>query len=227
VTDSLLSYASTVDPVTGTLFGGVLRDRAHGQVAVATGPGYVYVGGGFDQLQGKHVEKNNEIEFGAGAGFPILKSEDSTTTSGVNVVYFSYNHNVDFFTLGNGGYFSPQSYFAVTVPIDYKKTDGNLSWEVGGEAGVQSYSENSQPYFPEDPGLQGQLEAAAANSTYLKAEYPSQSASGIVGGANGNFEYRLNNDFVIGGSLDYQRTANWNNTQALLYARYLLGAPGP
>ena len=226
VTDSLLSYASTIDPVTGTLFGGVLRDRAHGQVAVATGPGYVYVGGGFDQLQGKHVEKNNEIEFGAGAGFPILKSEDSTTTSGVNVVYFSYNHNVDFFTLGNGGYFSPQSYFAVTVPIDYKKTDGNLSWEVGGEAGVQSYSENSQPYFPEDPGLQGQLEAAAANSTYLKAEYPSQSASGIVGGANGNFEYRLNNDFVIGGSLDYQRTANWNNTQALLYARYLLGAPG-
>jgi len=225
VTDSLLSYASTIDPATGQVFGGVLRDRFNGQVAVATGPGYVYVGGGFDQLQGKHTEKNNEIEFGAGAGFPIMKGDLYTLNSGVNVIYFSYNHNQDHFTLGNGGYFSPQSYFAVTIPLDYKHSDGNLTWEIGGSAGVQSYSENSQPYFPIDPGLQSKLVTAAASSTYLESEYPSQSESGIVGGANGSFEYRLNNQFVIGGSLNYQRTADYNNTQALLYARYLLGTP--
>lgn len=226
VTDSLLSYASTVDPRTGTVFGGVLRDRINGQVSIAIGKGYAYVGGGADQLQGKHVKKNSEIEFGAGAGFPFFKNDTATATTGVNVVYFSYNRNEDFFTLGNGGYFSPQSYFAVTVPLDYKVTQGDLTWEVGGSAGVQAYNENGEPYFPEDPGLQAQLVAAAANSNYLRAYYPSTSQSGFVGGASGSFEYRLQNNILLGGSLSYQRTADWNNTQALLYARYLLGVPG-
>lgn len=223
VTDSLLSYASTTDPRSQTLFGGVLRDRVNAQLSLAIGPGYIYVGGGADQLSGKQVEKNSEIEFGAGGAYPIFQTDSSTTTTGVNVTYFSYAKNLDHFTLGNGGYFSPQSYFAVTIPLDYKETDGALSWEVGGRAGVQSYTENSSAYFPEDPTLQGQLESQAANSTYLQAYFPGTSASGIVGGANASFEYQLNNTFLVGGKLTYDRTADWNNALALLYARYSLG----
>jgi Tfp pilus assembly protein PilF len=223
VTDSLLSYAGTTDPRSQTVFGGVLRDRINAQLSLAIGPGYIYAGGGADQLSGKQVEKNSEIEFGAGGAYPIFTDADSTTTTGVNVTYFSYAKNLDHFTLGNGGYFSPQSYFAVTVPLDYKETDGALSWEVGGRAGVQSYNENASAYFPEDPTLQGQLEAKAANSTYLQAYFPEQSASGIVGGADASFEYQLNNTFLVGGKLSYDRTADWNNTLALLYARYDLG----
>jgi Tfp pilus assembly protein PilF len=225
VTDSLLSYASTVDPRTGALFGAVLRDRVNAQVTLQTGAGYVYVGGGADQLKGKHVARNNEIEFGAGGAYPVEQTDSSTTTAGVNVTYFSYSKNLRYFTLGQGGYFSPQSYFAVTIPLDYKETDGALTWEVGAMAGVQSYTENASPYYPEDPGLQAKLAAAAATSTYLQSTYPGDSETGIVGGVHGNFEYRLNNEFVIGGKLDYQRTANWNQTDALLYARYLLGGP--
>jgi thioredoxin-like negative regulator of GroEL len=220
VTDSLLSYAGTTDPRSQTVFGGVLRDRINGQLSLAIGPGYIYAGGGADQLSGKQVEKNSEIEFGAGGAYPIFNTQDSTTTTGVNVTYFSYAKNLDHFTLGNGGYFSPQSYFAVTVPLDYKETDGALSWEVGGRAGVQSYNENASAYFPEDPTLQGQLEAKAASSTTLQAYFPQQSASGIVGGADASFEYQLNNAFLVGGKLTYDRTGNWNNTLALLYARY-------
>ncbi len=223
VTDSLLSYAGTTDPRSQTVFGGVLRDRINGQLSLAIGPGYIYAGGGADQLSGKQVEKNSEIEFGAGGAYPIFTDSDSTTTTGVNVTYFSYAKNLDHFTLGNGGYFSPQSYFAVTVPLDYKETDGALSWEVGGRAGVQSYNENASAYFPEDSTLQGQLEAKAASSTTLQAYFPQQSASGIVGGADASFEYQLNNAFLVGGKLSYDRTADWNNTLALLYARYDLG----
>jgi hypothetical protein len=224
VTDSLLSYASTVDPRSETLFGGVLRDRVNAQLTLAIGPGYVYLGGGADQLSGKQVEKNSEIEFGAGGAYPIFQTDASTTTAGVNVTYFSYAKNLDHFTLGNGGYFSPQSYFAVTVPLDYKETDGALTWDVGGTAGVQSYTENTSAYFPEDPTLQSQLEAKAANSTVLQAFFPGSSNNGIVGGAHGSFEYALNNTFIVGGKLTYDRTANWNDTLAFLYARYLLGA---
>ena len=223
VTDSLLSYASTLDPVTGTTFGAVMRNRTHVQVTVQTGKGYVYIGGGADQLKGKHVESNNEIEFGAGGGYPFWQTDDSTATAGVNVTYFSYDKNLRYFTLGQGGYFSPQSYFAVTIPLQYNETDGDLSWGIGGTAGTQSYTENPSPYYPMDPSLQAELVAKAASSSYLKAYYPGDTNSSFVGGANAKFEYHMNNDFMIGGSLDYQRTANWNQMDALFYARYLLG----
>jgi hypothetical protein len=109
------------------------------------------------------------------------------------------------------------------VPLDYKETDGALTWDVGGTAGVQSYTENTSAYFPEDRTLQSQLEAKAANSTVLQAFFPGSSNNGVVGGAHGSFEYEINNTFIVGGKLTYDRTANWNDTLAFLYARYLLG----
>jgi hypothetical protein len=223
VTDSLLSYAATTDPRSGATWGGVLRDRAYAQLSLSAGPGYVYAGGGADQLTGKGVSKNTEIEFGAGGGYPIYQTEDASAKLGVNITYFAYNKNLRYFTLGQGGYFSPQSYFAATLPLDYKETDGDVSWTAGGNIGVQSYSENTSPYFPHDAGLQAQLEAAAVGSSYLQAYYPSDTNSGIIGGAHGSFEYRLNRVILVGGSLTYNRAGNWNDAQALVYARYLLG----
>jgi Tfp pilus assembly protein PilF len=224
VTDSLLSYAATTDPRSGATWGGVLRDRAYAQLSLSAGPGYVYAGGGADQLTGKGVAKNTEIEFGAGGGYPVYQTGDANAKLGVNITYFAYNRNLRYFTLGQGGYFSPQSYFAATLPLDYQETDGGLTWTAGGTIGVQSYSENSSPYFPHDAGLQAQLEAAAVNSSYLQAYYPSDTNSGIIGGAHGSFEYRLNRVILVGGSLTYNRAGNWNDAQALVYARYLLGS---
>ena len=224
VTDSVLSYASTVDPNTGITFGGVLRDRAAAQVSMPIGPGYVYAGGGYDELTGTHVAKNTEIEFGAGGDYPVVVTPTSTTSVGVNVTYFSYAKNLRHFTLGQGGYFSPQSYFAATVPLDYKETDGNLDWNVGGTVGLQDYSENSSAYYPLDKGLQQQLvSVAAADSVSVSAYYPATTSSGLVGGAHASFEYHLNTALSFGGSIQYDRTADWNQTQALFYARYLLG----
>lgn len=223
VTDSLLSYASTRDPNSGIVFGGVLRDREAGQISMSAGPGYVYAGGGVDQLSGQHVATNTEIEFNAGGDYPVEQAPTNSTNVGANITYFSYSKNLRFFTLGQGGYFSPQSYFAATVPIDYKETDGKLSWNVGGSVGLQSYSENRSPYFPIDAGLQSQLVTAAATSTFLQAFYPADTNSGIIGGAHGSFEYQLHDSLVVGGSLDYDRSADWNNTQALVYVRYLIG----
>ncbi len=223
VTDSLLSYASVDDPRTGVKWGGVLRDRAAAQLSLSMGSGYIYAGGGADQLTGKNVVKNTEFEFGAGGAYPVMKTADAETDVGVNLTYFAYNKNLRYFTFGQGGYFSPQSYFAATIPIDYKETDGNLTWAAGATVGLQSYNEDSSPYFPGNSNLQSKLVVAAAGSTTLQSVYPASTNSGVVGGGHGNFEYRLSKTFLVGGSLVYNRTANWNDTQALIYTRYLLG----
>ncbi|HTW27362.1 MAG TPA: cellulose synthase subunit BcsC-related outer membrane protein [Acetobacteraceae bacterium] len=221
VTDSVLSYAGTRDPRTGEVWGGVTRARGHIQIEYAGGPANFYLGGGGASLTGKNVESNSEVEFGAGGSYAVYHSGGDEARVGLDLVYFDYAHNLRFFTLGGGGYFSPQNYFAALIPVSYAEKDGDLTWNVGGSVGFQTYHENSSPYFPTDPAAQAQLEALAAGNPQLAASTTADSVSGLVGGAHGAVEYRVSPAFTLGGRASYQRAGDWNEGEGLLYARYL------
>ena len=67
VTDSVLSYAGTVDPRTGETWGGVTRTRGHAQLEYGGTDGLnLYGGGGYAGLDGDHVASNQEWEAGLG-----------------------------------------------------------------------------------------------------------------------------------------------------------------
>src|SRR5208282_2300213 len=155
-------------------------------------------------LDGENVASNQEYEFGAGGSYPIWRGHNDEVRLGLDIVYFGYNKNLDFFTLGQGGYFSPQSYFATLFPIKFTAKTDALTWLIGGSLGYQTYNENSSLIFPNNPALQSALMAAAAAvSTPLATSFPGQTASGVVGGAEGSVEYRVNDSFVLGGQASY------------------------
>ena len=94
-------------------------------------------------------------------------------------MYFTYAKNLDHFTLGQGGYFSPQSYFAALLPLTFTRRLDNLTWSVGGSVGAQSYTENSSPVFPNNGALQSQLDAlAAGNPTIVDELIPARRRPG-------------------------------------------------
>jgi cellulose synthase operon protein C len=225
VTDSLLSYAGTTDPRTGEVFGGVIRDRGHAQLEMSSGLANFYGGGGYSTLSGHNVAPNNELEFGAGGSYPIYRTPTDEVRVGLDLVYFAYDKNLRYFTLGQGGYFSPQSYFAAVIPVDYTARQDNLTWSVGASVGVQSYTENSSAVFPTNAGLQAQLVSLAdsnTSTTPIVTSYPGKSQSGIVGGVRGGIEYQLGPDLHVGGRLRYDKAGDWNETQATVFVRYVL-----
>lgn len=225
VTDSLLSYASTVDPRTGEVFGGVVRTRGHLQLELTRGLANFYIGGGGSALSGRNVASNTSWEFGAGGSYPVWRAKGEEVRAGLDLVYFGYDKNLRYFSLGQGGYFSPQNYFAALIPVSYTSTGENLTWTVGATLGIQSYNESASNVFPNDPGLQQALVAESYTNAAVVTQYPSDSKTGFTGGAHGSFDYRIDTGLHIGGTLRYDRAGDWNEVKGLLYARYVFN-PG-
>ncbi len=220
VTDSLLSWAGQRDSLTGETWGGVIRSGGRAQVEYAQGAGSLYAGGGYAVFQGSGVEDNSRVEAGAGGSYAVMRRPDESVNVGLDLVYFAYDKNLRFFTLGQGGYFSPQSYTALNIPVDWRARSGDWSWRVGGSIGYAVWSEDQSPVFPTNPGLQAQLVAQAAQNPLVITTNPSQSESGVIGSLRGDLEYALSRDLALGATVRYDRAANWNEGRAGVYVRY-------
>lgn len=221
VTDSLLSYAGTIDSGTGQTFGGVVQNRAHSQLEFSAGLANFYLGGGYSQLSGQNVKTNTKTEAGGGGAYPVYRNGGSELRVGLDLVYFSYADNLRYFTFGQGGYFSPQSYFAALIPVNFTQKLQDLTWSLGGSIGVQSYTEHDSPVFPNNPNLQAQLVRFAAGNSSIVTTYPGKSQSGVIGNAHGTIEYQANPSLRIGGLLRYDRAGDWNELSASVFARYI------
>jgi tetratricopeptide (TPR) repeat protein len=226
VDDSVLSYAGTTDPSTGTKWGGEVRDRGHANLELTQGLANFYVGAGGGEVRGSHVPTNAEFEAGLGGSYPFYRAPGQELRVGLDLVYFGYNKNLDHFSLGQGGYFSPQSYGAALIPVIWREqVDEDLKYEVGVAVGLQTYHEASSPYFPQDAGLQAALVAQQASAaTAVPGQittYPSRSSSGFAGAGHGQVDYRVAPNFTVGAKANLQHSGNWTEISGLVYARYL------
>ncbi|MFC7735748.1 cellulose synthase subunit BcsC-related outer membrane protein [Roseomonas sp. GCM10028921] len=220
VTDSLLSWAGAVDDRTGARWGSVMRTVGRAQVEVPIGAGFAYAGGGYASFDGEGVANNTRVEAGAGLSMPIVKTASGELTGGVDLVYFGYDRNLRYFTLGHGGYFSPQQYTALNIPVDYRGRAGDVTYRVGATAGYAAYREDRAPLFPNSPALQSQAEALATSSAGsgapFNAFYAGQSQSGFVGGVRAELDWAISPGLTLGGAVRYDKAANFDETRVLL-----------
>ncbi|CAH0150961.1 cellulose biosynthesis protein BcsC [Roseomonas sp. CECT 9278] len=222
VTDSLLSWSGQRDSITGETWGGVVRTGGRAQLEYSTGPANFYAGGGYAVFDGQGVADNSRVELGAGGSFAMVRRPDETVTVGLDLVYFAYDQNLRHFTLGHGGYFSPQDYTAVNIPVEWRARSGDWRWRLGASLGYAVWSEDSTPVFPTNPSLQGQLASRVGSNPQIFAFYPSKSEAGVIGSLRGDVEYRLSSDLVMGATLRYDRSADWNEARGTVYVRYAL-----
>ena len=220
VTDSVLSYAGTRDTTRNSLWGGVRRREVHGQIELSLDRSSFYAGAGWASLTGTDVASNSEFDAGAGGNYAVWRSGGDEVRLGLDLVYFSYARNLRYFSLGQGGYFSPQSYLTALVPISYTSKSDALTWSVGGAIGYQTYRASSSPVFPNNSALQATLVAQGGGPTGL-TEYPASSGVGINGNVQGRVEYRVNPDLLLGGRVSYQHAGDWSEFMGTVYARYI------
>ena len=141
-------------------------------------------------------------------------------TAGADLVYFGYDRNLRYFTLGHGGYFSPQQYTALNIPVDYRGRVGDVSYRLGATVGYASYREDRAALFPNNPGLQAEAEARAAATTGtpspVSAFYAGQSQSGFVGGVRAEVDWAISPTLTLGGAVRYDKAANFDETRVLM-----------
>jgi tetratricopeptide (TPR) repeat protein len=224
VTDSVLSYAGQTDGRTGEKFGGVTKNRLYANFEGSVGSTYYYAGAGFSELLGEQVASNTVVEAGAGFSTPVWTTPTQEVRLGANAVYFGFRQNLGNFTIGNGGYFSPQQYFAFLIPATYKQqvTD-NLVYNVGASLGVQTFRAKSSRVFPTDDALQTIL--ASSTSGAFGTRFSGFKGTGLAGGGHADIDYRVNNNLHIGAQAGVDRSGTFTEGTGLVYARYTFNNP--
>ncbi len=220
VTDSLLSYAGTKDPVSGLVWGGVIKTGGNALVSYDDGDFGIYGGAGASFIDGKSVASNSELEGTVGAYVRPYRTETTAFKVGLNLNFMGYDKDLRYFTFGQGGYFSPQSYFNISVPLEYTGRYDRLSWLAGAAIGLQTFHEDKSAYYPYNAGLQSALQGTFGNLAY----YPARNVTGPAFFLNGQVEYKLDNGFSIGGLATVDNAQNFTEGVAKVYLRKSFGA---
>lgn len=224
VTDSVISYAGTRDPVTGETWGQVMRTG--GGVAFSwdqQGSGF-YGDLRYNRFAGTNVRDNNGIEANIGGYLRAWQDQHSSLTAGINFNYQSYDNNQNYFTFGHGGYFSPQSFLSVGFPINYRMKTNVLELAASLTPGFQSYSQDEVVLYPTDPTAQAQLDALKSENTDVRSYYDSLSKTGFAVSADASAYYRVSRNTRIGGQTSYNSFGNYNEFRSMVGVRQSFGS---
>lgn len=222
VTDSYLSYAGAKDSLYGLNWGGVTRNGLRLDASYDGEDGGVYGALGLYGINGKNVVKNTMVDAGAGIYWRAYRTKDTTVTTGLGLNSSFYKKNLRYFTYGHGGYFSPQSYLALNVPLEISGRYGKLSYQAGASVGVQHFREDAAPYYPLISADQTELElfAAANPALNIASSYAGQSHTGLQYKISGALEYLLSPHFTLGGRLSADNSGDFTDASGMLYIRY-------
>jgi len=144
VKDSLLSYAGVRDPGTGIVWGGVVSNTGTVEVEHKTRRAGQYGSASFSYLTGKNVPDNWAGSGDAGFYFVVVKG----LSLGLSLTGMHYDKNLSFFSLGQGGYFSPQKYVLAAIPISWFSRHRRFEYEIRASLGAQYFSQDSALFFP-------------------------------------------------------------------------------
>ena len=214
VTDSVLSFSGTTDNRTNQSWGGVMASGARGFITKDLGGWGILGSIGYYGLNGHNTLSNTRTDFLGGAYIDLIRKPDYFLTTGLNYNYVTYKNNENFFTYGQGGYYSPQRSNAFTVPINWSQRSDKLTYQVRGALGYQSSYNNSAPYFPTSNALQ----TANGNPVYV-----SSTGSGIAYGLGAAAEQRIAPQWYLGANAQTDNTASgtaYHQWGAGVYLRY-------
>lgn len=223
VTDSLLSYVGMKDKYSGEEWGRVTKNGGTLQLSYDDGDAGFYVGGGGYSYLGENVKSNTSINANAGVYVRPWHDDYRQVQTGLSIGWMDFSENLSQFTFGQGGYFSPQNYVSVSLPVDYSQKIDNWKLSLGGSVGYQSYSQDKSDYFPTSGEAQAVLDKLANLGFTKESQYQGTSESGIGYTVRAGVDYNVNKDMTIGGKVGYDTFGNYNESTAGLWFRYMLG----
>ena len=210
VEDSLLSYAGTVDPLSGLSWGGVVRNRAYfgGHFGGDDFSAYGLLAGAV--LDGQRVDSNTEWRVDAGLLKRTASGENWMARIGGAVEATSFAANRSHFTLGHGGYFSPDKFLSVGPVFELIGRRDERSFRLEGGIAWQEVREARSAFFPTDAALQ---------SASGDPHYPGDSRDGLGVRLAASLEWRVTEHAVAGVRLEGVRGEDADEVRLQVYTR--------
>ncbi|HEV2618473.1 MAG TPA: cellulose synthase subunit BcsC-related outer membrane protein, partial [Acidobacteriaceae bacterium] len=236
VKDTLLSYVGLHDPGSASplsqspVWGGVIATTGGLRLQFGNRAASFFVSGEGGVLTGRHVLDNYRFKGATGADFRIKNWPNAGELRlGATVSGMHYQHDEVGLTYGQGGYFSPDTYFLGAIPVSFQgHYKANFHYTIAGSVGAQAIQQNAAPFFPLDPGLQNSLVAAqggacigALTQTYACGEYPQVANMQFSYSFKSEASYRLADHWYGGGFASANNSSNFQAVSAGFFLRYV------
>lgn len=208
---SMLAYAGAFDPITGEAWGGIRASGADLWMGWDKGALGLYGSLGAHLLTGKNVPNNSRFAARFGADWMLTKTEEMRLGIGSAITYWTYGQDLSNYTFGQGGYYSPQSYAAISVPAFWTGRNGKLAYYLRGSVSFSKSRSDESDFFPTDSALQ----AAAGDQKFAGGP-----GSGVGVAGSTIVEYQLFPDLFLGGRFDFDRSAYYAPNYYLIYLRH-------
>lgn len=219
VTDSVLSFAGARDPRTGTVWGGVVATGGRLILSLDKGKSFAFwASAGLHSLTGRNVLSNQRQELMAGGSWRVINEKDRLLSVGLTGMLWRHSNNAGEYSFGHGGYFSPQNFRSLSLPVVYGERNARLSYAVRGSLLVTQTQTQAAPYFPTDSAMQAQ----AVMANLIAPVYAAATTSGIGYSLSGAFEYQVEPQFFAGGVVSMDRSGTYAPNRMSLYLRYAL-----
>jgi cellulose synthase operon protein C len=185
IRESALSWAGANDPYSGSAWGGVKRTGGELQALyLGMAPFSVGVNARAESLSGTQVMKNVRRAVAMSLGRDLALPGFAYSSASLGIGSDRYEKNLNHYTIGHGGYFSPQSYRKTTLAFDFM-TEEAKPWLVQGRAEVARAAkrEDASPFFPLKPdGREYAGASGKANESSLRLSAVAQLTPHIQGG---------------------------------------------
>ncbi|WP_084663627.1 cellulose synthase subunit BcsC-related outer membrane protein [Pandoraea faecigallinarum] len=215
MTGSMVSYAGANLPLPEVFgdgkWGGVRRDALTFHASRDFPKWGVFGEASVARLTGENVLNNTEVSARAGVDLPLIYKRDMRMNTGVTLFFDSFAQNERYYTYGHGGYYSPQTYVSLTLPLEWYGRTQRWSYYLRGSVSFSQSQEKSMPYFPTN----GALQAASGDLTY-----GSGGGFGVGFSILGRAEYWVDRHWVIGGQIQFERSDYYAPNRFLFYMRY-------
>ncbi|WP_230492492.1 cellulose synthase complex outer membrane protein BcsC [Martelella alba] len=216
LSNSLLAFGGARDPVTGITWGGV---RASGVNAALSydrgGADGVWSNVGAQRLTGRNVADNQRVRVMTGYYHKMINDDDRRLTVGLNGMWWHYQKDLSGYALGQGGYYSPQRYVSLAVPINYRQRRDNWSWQLGGTLGWSAARTDDHPRYP----LPDLIPPGTSDRNAIEA---GGSSTGVGYTLQALIERRLSAHWFLGAGVDIQQAKDYTPSHGLIYVRYSL-----
>lgn len=204
------------DVNTGKKWGGVRADGGGISLSYDKGEANgVWASLGADQLTGKNVEDNWRVRWMTGYYYKIINENNRRVTVGLNNMIWHYDKDLSGYSLGHGGYYSPQEYLSFAVPVMWRQRTENWSWELGGSVSWSHSRTKTMPRYPLLNLIPSDYRQEASEQTNAGG-----SSQGFGYTARALIERRVTSNWFIGTAVDIQQAKDYAPSHLLLYVRY-------
>ena len=223
---TLIAFAGARDPVSGTDWGGVRATGVtlNGSRQLSRHDFYVRLG--YYALSGRNVPDNTEAELRAGYDWFAAERGSQRLSVGTTLTAWRYARNQRFETFGHGGYYSPQSYLALSLPAQWSGIYGIWSWRLRAAAAWSTTREDDAAYHPADAALQAAAEAQAIANGLAPPVHAGGHGGGFSVAAAGSIECNITEGWTLGARFQVDRSEDYSPDTIGLWVRYRFGGAG-